>query len=103
MAKSKKKITDYIQLRTRLGKQYSPKYAERFLIKHIFREESKNSDSMWALYFVYLLGKLKGAGVVTLKDLDEIVNRLIEDKSSNKRNTSATAIAKVSLKKLSRK
>ncbi|MGE8078119.1 hypothetical protein [Peribacillus loiseleuriae] len=79
MSKSKKKIETYDQLRKRIGSQINPKFSERKLMQHVLNEEYENGETMWVLTLVYLLGKLKGSGVVTFEDLDKIVDKMQEE------------------------
>jgi hypothetical protein len=82
MAKSKKQITSYDQLRKRIGSQNMPSLAEVKIMRQIFNQEmtSVNGDLSWAIMLVYLAGKVKGAGMVTHADLDIIMSDMMQDK-----------------------
>lgn len=79
MAKSKKQITSYEQLRKRIGAQRFLTPAERKVVKRIFNQEMEQQygDVSFALYLVYLAGKLKGSGVITHCDIESIVEEML--------------------------
>ncbi|MGD6879276.1 hypothetical protein [Bacillus infantis] len=82
MAKSKKHITSYEQLRERIGAQNMPSMAEVKIMREVFNQEmeQRNGELTWAIMLVYIAGKVKGSGIVTHNDLDIIVKDMLQKK-----------------------
>lgn len=95
MRKSKQQIETFEQLRERIGKQQTPAYSELQLIKRVFYEElnQENGEITWALMLVYLLGKVKGAGMITYEGMNQVFENWMIDEMQ-KKNASTTVIVK---------
>ncbi|MEK3856585.1 hypothetical protein [Cytobacillus sp. FSL H8-0458] len=94
MPRTKKSIENYKQLRECVGNQMAPTPDEKILINKVFREEAgRHNDLTWALYMVYVLGKVKGSGRVTHKDLESITD-LLQPEEKKKAFTTANSEGK---------
>ena len=91
MKKLKQQIETFEQLRGRIGKQQTPSYSELQLIKRIFYDEvnQEKGEIVWGLMLVYLLGKVKGAGMITYEGMNQIFENWMIDELK-KKNTSTT-------------
>lgn len=98
MRKSKQQIETFEQLRERVGKQQTPTHSELQLIKRIFYEEvnQQNGELTLAIMMVYLLGKVKGAGMITYEGMDQVFeNWRIDEQKKKKTVTTENSEGKI--------
>lgn len=78
MPRTKKAIETYEQFRRYIGDQFMPNPEEVNVFRAIYKEEMSqpNGELSWALMLVYLAGKAKGTGAVTLGDISKIAEDL---------------------------